>query len=657
MLIEAEWVLKSSYETIWETLNAPNLKVELVCADGILETTGREIIFSQFAWEYQRRFPKTPVLKAHVMPRHPRLNKKTSMKLIQDSFWCAYDTYGGELDLVELSQMAYDITNAMYNFIVDQLPEYVTSLSALDFIGVLTHPVVAEANAKVQPTQASIDRNNRTIGEVLMDENELKGNRIAESSKSALTSLGQVLQVTGSRGYLTDIDSTIFRYPILPGYGSGIHSLHDHAIESRSCSKALFFAKYPLSDVEYLNRQLQMSGEYIRHVFEGDCGSEILLPLPIKSKKDLKTFQGKYYYPDDDSKRLYRILPSDEQLVGKTVMVRSPTGCLCLPKQGVCQVCLGEIALQIQKGGNLGHLSTIELCSGVSQAVLSTKHLDGSAHTKAFIIHQGDEPYLSYGRRENTIQLKQDLAGKTIKLIVSREAAYNLTEINHVQSLQDTQITRISEIEFVTLEITDQHGNVKTMDVVVSNGSQKSSFTIEFLAFLRKISWYVNEAQAYEFDISNWDFSKPVFELPLKHANVMEFMSEVSNIVRMARLSRRRRKQSQELANNMDAMSGLILSLHDKVNERFSLNFAHCEVIMAVSLVRDPIGGDFRFPDPRDERGFAEFKQIMQYRSVPQSLSHQEQANRILDYRAFTIKKRPSHPMDAVYIPPKLPYL
>lgn len=652
MKIVCRELLGMSWDQIMGVLNVPRCPVTAVCDNGIVETTARELLFSSISWKYQKTYPDAPLLTNHIMDPNKRLSKNTSIELIQAGFWETYDAYEArqhKLPTAELSKIAYEITNDYYNFIVDELPEYITGLSAKDFIEVLTHPKVEELLARAKPTQRSIDDTNNGIERLLLDPSEFEHNRLAESSKSKLTSIGQVLQSNGERGYVTDIDSTIFRNPIMSGYARGFRQLHDHAIETRSCSKALFFAKYPLADVEYLNRQLQLAGEYLMHVFEGDCGSDWLLPLNVKSSKDLRTFKGKYYYAPDGT--MARITEDSTELVGTTVRVRTPLGCKCLPKQGVCEVCLGEVAQQIPFGANLGHLSNIELCSGVSQSVLSVKHHDTSAHSNAFVIPYGDEPYIAIGKRENTINLNPDLRGRTVKLLVTKAAAFNLTEINHITNLQTLPIARVSEIDYVTLAIEEDNGDTQWIDIMVSVGSKKSSFTVEFLAFLRTVNWEVTDEQSYEFDISGWNFNKPVFELPMKHVNVMEFMSNVSDIIKLSKLKSNRRRQALELANNPESTAQLIMELHDLVNSRFKLNVAHCEVIMAVALARSVEGDDFTFPGPDTEREFTQFKQHMQYRCFSQTLAFQELPAKVIDARAFTIMKRPIHPMSDIVMP------
>lgn len=647
--ITARDLLSLPIDHLWELYNRPKCPIAVHFDNGTVETTTRELLFSQYFWEFHRQFPETPLLVEHMMDPTRRLNKKTSLELIGAAFWSVWDHYQGQVSLDTLQRLSYEITNTVYNDIVLRMPEYVTSISAKDFIDVLRHPELIDAMAKVLPTQNSIANVGRVVQSILTREGELPGNRPAESAKSGLVSAGQQNQIFGVRGFVTDIDSNVFPTPMMTNYALGMHRLYDYAIESRSASKALFFAKDPLADVEYLNRQLQLLAQSMKHLFKGDCGSTIMLPLTINTSSELKTYAGKYYYGKD--KQMYRITPEDKHLVGQSVYVRSPMGCRCLPHQGVCQACLGEISLQIPDGGNLGHLSVIELCSGVSQNVLSTKHLDGSSTIEKFHIAEGDRPFLTAGKADHLIALTESLKQKHAVLTVPQSAAFNLTELHHVRDLTLLPITRVSDIEFVTVTCDDINGERYQMPLNVAIGSRHSSFTTPFLAYIKRVGWSATEDRGYEIDLSGWDFSKPVFELPLKNINTMEFMSEVADIIKFKRLRRRRTKRAKEMAMSETELAALVVELHDTVNKRFEYNIAHCELILALCLIRDAKSGDFRFPAPDEPREFAPFKELMSNRSMGQAYAFEKHGQVILNIDSFFNPQRPSHPMDRIYVP------
>lgn len=654
--VRARDVLSMTTDEIWELFDRPRYALEVEFDDDIMSTSGRELIFSQYFWNFHRAYPDTPLLKSHLMSGAERLNKKTSLTLIGTAFWSVWDQYRGQVKLDDLQRLAYEVTNLVYNEIVLRMPEYITSISAKDITDVLYHPELVKALTDALPTQNSIKNVGDLVQDLLTREGELVGNRPAESAKSGLVSAGQQNQIFGLRGFVTEIDSNVFRTPIMTGYGHGMHKLHDYAVESRSASKALFFAKDPLADVEYLNRQLQLLAQSMKHLFKGDCGSTVMLPLHIANKRDLKTYDGKYYYAEDPSTKqptLYRVTPDDTFLVGKTIMARSPLGCRCLPNQGVCQACLGEISLQIPDNANLGHLSIIELCSGVSQNVLSTKHLDSSSSVERFYVSEADKIYLDNGSKDSLIKLSSAIKGRNPVLVVNQSAAFNLTELHHVKDLSILPITRISAIDYITIECDDLEnpGSRILIDLPVSVGSRRASFTPGFLAYIKRRGWVATEARTYRIELKGWDFTKDAFELPLKNVNTMEFMKEVEGIIKFNRLSRRREKRAKELARSPDELAALVVELHDTVNRRFTFNIAHCELILSLCLVRSAKNNDYRFPSPTEDREFAPFKELMNQRSMAVAYAFEKHGRTLLNLDAFLNPKRVSHPMDCIYVP------
>ena len=79
-----------------------------------------------------------------------------------------------------------------------------------------------------------------------MKDPALLHNPIIRGLRSKQIKLTQMLQILVCRGYLTDIDSIIFRKPIIVGFFEGLTTLHDIMIESCSAKKALISPKKPL---------------------------------------------------------------------------------------------------------------------------------------------------------------------------------------------------------------------------------------------------------------------------------------------------------------------------------------------------------------------------------------------------------------------------
>lgn len=515
------------------------LEGEFICVfpDGEIVTNDREIKYSSFAWDFMRMFPKTKLLlKHHVQSvlKGKRLGSKTHLQILGLAAWSVHDAYYGEVhpsrDL--LAKMIYEKTNLMYNELSYRLEEYVVSLDALDFINVMDHPVISKAMDELQPTQASIDTAYESITGVLNDKKELVNNPIAHLVKSGLANKNQVLQCIGPRGFVTDVDSHYFPNPIMRGYAHGFRSLYDSLIESRSAAKSLFFSKTPLQAAEYFSRRLQLLCQTVKNLHHGDCGSTKYLNWKIRApivedgktifQGDLVRLEGKYYL-DEETQKLKPVRVSDTFLIGRTIKIRSViAGCSHNDPYGVCSVCFGEMSYSIPENTNIGHACATYMTEQSSQSVLSVKHLDGLSAPDAINLDQETMGYLKVSNAGSAYLFSEKLKGKNINLVVSAQNASGLTDVDIVKDITELNITRISEIDNITLEIIDENGIKNLIPLMISIGRRKGSLTYNFLSFIKEKRWTTNDNGHYVFNIKGWDFSKEFITLPLKHFNMAD---------------------------------------------------------------------------------------------------------------------------------------
>lgn len=659
-------LIKLPLDDLW---NLPDGQIQLEFDDGVIQTTMRETIFSVYLMEFHRRWPKTPALKDrhHIGGRW--LDSTTHLKLLENGMWDAYEAYGGELDIEELSRIAYETTNRLYNDFTYRLEAYVNSINILDFLDVLDHPEVAAANREVKPNRASIARTHDRIEAVLKDPNELKGNSIARGVKSRLVSLDQTLQCVGPRGYIADIDSTIFRYPILTGYVEGLRGHYELLIESRSAARALLFSRDQIKDSEYLNRQLQLLCATFRRVHGvspqlgdhnellpirrewRDCGSTTYRPFTVRSN-DLETLSGKYYLNSEGG--LSSISPSDRHLIGKTIQLRSILDCQLPDPNGCCATCFGDIALNIPGYTNVGHVSASVLGELITQNLLSTKHLERSSTVVELPLTDFDKKFIRLGLDANTIRLSPDLNGKQVKLLIKADEAKNLSDIRFAKSIRDLTLSRVTELTDVTLEITHRSGSVEEVTVPVSVGSRRSSLNHMMLEYIRQHGWEVNERNEYVIDLKDWDREEPIFELAFRNINTVDFMKEVERIFKSTgRKSDGRggRKDTGAPLKSYQDPWAAVVAFYEFVNGTLSVNLAHLELVVYCIMVVSAAENNYWLPRPGTTYEIEKFHNIMSMRSMAVLLSFQGHAQAIYDIRSYTVTDRPSHPMDILIVP------
>ena len=662
---QARELLFLQKEQLWALPLGPCI---VVFDDGELQTTTQRTIFSVYCQEFHRLFPDTPLLKDRHHIGSERLETGTHLKLVGNSFWDAYDSetaQGRHFNIEQLCRRIYEITNEIYNDFTYRLEAHVSSINLLDFLDVINQKDIKEANDSVKPYEASITKTYGVIEDTLKDPKQLVGNPIAEAVKSNLLSLGQVLQCVGPRGTLTDIDSTIFPHPILTGYVKGMKGLYESMIESRSASKALLFTKDPLSDTEYFNREMQLltatfksvhgtySSNYVSPSVRdklksiSDCGSKKYRTVHLTAS-EFPQYVGKYHVSKDGS--LLPIRKQDRHLIGKKVKIRSVFDCQVPDREGVCQTCFGELSLSIPAQTNIGHLCASTLCEKVSQAVLSTKHLETSSNVDELQLDCFAEQYIRIGNDPNTIGISHRLAKSNIKLVIASDEVPNISDVRYVNDVEQLTLSQVSEIRNITLIVEDKKGNKDTVSLPVSIGSRFSSFNHRMLKYLKTHGWNLTDSGDYVIDLCDWNPDHVIFELVMKHVNMIDYMKSIKRFMMAS-------YQKDSLRQYQDPWDGL-MAFHEIVSNKLKVNIAHLEIIIHSARKRaieelDETGKasvyvpyEDKVPTGNEVSVFTPYNDHMKRRSLGALFAYERQSPLIYDILSYNIKDRHSHPLD-----------
>ena len=537
--IMARTLLDYSTEQLWAMLTGSFC---LVFDNGEeIQTNFKETLYSSFVWDFHREFPTTPLLPKHHVKsilNGRRLGSDTHLDLLGTVMW---DVYEHNLETAlkagiceedfrdHLAERIYQLTNEMYNVLTYRLEEYVVSLDITDFINVLNHPVIKEANTTVVATQQSIDKTYSAISGALLTNDDLSTNPIALAARSKLVNVNQVLQCIGPRGYLTDTDSNLFSQPVLRGYAHGLRLFYDSLVESRSAAKSLIFSKTPLQQAEYFSRRLQLMSQVVQNLHHGDCGSTTYLMWKVrgpviengvlKRVGDLKQLAGKHYMDTDGV--LKTIHGGDTFLVGKTLKLRAVIHCGHPDPYGICSTCFGDLTLSVPANTNIGQMCCTSLAQKSSQNVLSVKHLDGSSVVDGIVLSENEQRFLQVAMDDNSYMLSPQLKHKNVKLVICSDQASNITDIMDVVDVETLNITRVSELAEIGLSfMVDGKEHIEAIDI--SLNGRLASMTYDLLKHIRIYGWGVDERGNYTIDMTNWDWQKAILTLPLKHFNMSD---------------------------------------------------------------------------------------------------------------------------------------
>ena len=648
-------------EAIWQLPDGP---LELVMDDGVIVTNARATIYSYYLGDFHRQYPETPLLIRHHLNSR-QVAKETELKILGDALWDCKDHYGELVDMEVLSYIAYEAVNRMYNDFTTRLKAWVSTISILDFIDAAEHPQIAEANAALTPAEPVknpmllIDQNHTRITTVLKSPTELKGNTLARMAKSRLADLKQIHQCLGARGYVTDIDSNIFRYPILTGYLWGMRTLHDSMVESRSASKALDYAKDPVAESEYFNREMQLVASILVRLHRGDCGSTDYFLFRVQ-KGDLSKLAGKYYRLADGSLGIIRA--NDTHLAGKVLQLRSVLKCKHSDAYGVCTTCFGELSDSIPLKTNIGHVSVTLMCENISQNVLSIKHIDGSSKVDDFYISEFDRQYIRSGEditltqkvfkddiASNTvIKLAENLAGHRVILTLADSQAQNLSEIHYhpIEKLSPSVITDLTEVK-LTIDEED------AVTIPVAMGARHSWLTSDALRYIKANGWILSQNNSFEIDLTNWDVDLPLFQLPLKHADVFQYMKTIKSFI-MASGKPGRSRVNKTLKDFPTIDQGL-LEFYKLISSKLNINIAYLEAILLSAMIRSEYLHDHRLPRPISDGELGSYRKNMDMRSAGQWAAYERQDKLLTSVRSFTNRVRPDSSFDTLLLP--FPYV
>lgn len=659
--ISARTLLQYCTAELYNTLTG---RFIIVFDDGEIETNWRSAVYSSYAWDFHRMYPATPILKAHFVDsflKGGRLQSDTHLKLLGACMWAAFDavhpTVGGNPQVLidQMAKLLYQKTNEMFVELSELGEEYVTSLSILDFYDVVRHPVILAAK-KALPENFSREELSSVqdlVMTTLTKDDTLRENAISRAVRSKLASQGQVLQCIGPRGFVTDIDSHYFRTPIRPGFAEGIRLFHDSLIESRSASKALEFSKAPLQDAEYFSRRLQFVCQKVKNLHFTDCGSTTYLHWHVRGKT-VDPLTGEILTPDDlptlagkvrvDSEGKYReILATDTHLIGKTVRLRSPIHCKHPDPYGICSVCFGALSYSVPEKTNIGQMCGTSMAQKTSQSVLSVKHLDGSSTVDRIYIDDIQKKYFTISDDGSSYLLNPALAKHEVKFIIPPEHTANLTDVFEVKRVEELNISRVSEMAAISLRVTIDKTEY-SFDMETRIGRRFASMTHDMLRHLRKKHYTISDRGAYEIDMKEWDYSRPVLTLPLKHYN----MSDHSKAIEVLLESSVNESRDRFFERTPD---DLLVEFYDLVNSKLNANLAVLEVVLYAYMITSLEDKNYHLPKGDQVGGLGVMELIMSNGSLGAKMAYEGHRKVIVDPEMYLREFVPDHPMDMILCP------
>ncbi len=650
--ISVREILAEDTENLWTKLP----KTFLLKYDNgeVLETNYKTTIFTSYYWDLIREWPNIIVKPNHHLDfyfKKSPFGAHTHRVLIESFYKDIAVSYGLDTPLKRdyLDKRVFEVNNNAYNKLSVHLYPYMTSIDILDFIEVADDPEIKEMIEKCEPDQLSVSQLSENIVKFLYTTNKLSNNRLVKATRAKIVKDNQVSQCVGVRGYPTDVDSMLFKYPIMSGYVNGLNTLYDSMTESRSASKSLLFSTAPLQFSEYLSRRIQLMAMSVERMHYGDCGSNKYMDCLVTAneydefnnlikKSNLPLMAGKYYL-DEETNTLKVITGKETHLLNKWIKVRSiVAGCDHPDPHGVCSVCFGELSQNIQPGANVGHLCGSVLGQIISQLILSVKHHEKSADISYIKLNPRMNKFFYIDSARDKYYIQKETIDKGYYVEVPRDSLLNLNDVLNVKNLSYDDISRTAHIDDIALfkdsEYEIFHLRVENRYGILSK---------EFIEYIKQKEWLMNKKSNYVFDISDWDYRKPFIVLPKKHYNNNDLSKDIEALIQGSKTDNKKKNRTPKAA---------FWELFDLVNSRLDVNFAIIETIIYSSMVISNENYDARLPKANDPKELGVLKDIMARRSLSGQLAYQYVTKELTNPESFFPLFRENYVMD-VYINPK----
>lgn len=490
-----------------------------------------------FHWEFNRRYD-IPLSKKQLPPPGAWLTSKLHLQLLTTGLRLVCERYPNQKPL-EVAKIGLYISEQLVKLDKENL-EYAATIHIDDYIDIILDDEIARAKqhaGEVIPAMISApDRyrvldNTHTVIERRFHaerEGKFKQNGLSTLVNSETLSIKQLKQAF-LRGYTTEVDSSFFPEPVLHGFVEGLEG-REIAQESRSGTKAAFYAAEPVQTTELANRIRQIVMAVLQRVHKGNCGSTITCPCQVR-EKDLPKLIGKYYL--DENNYLHCVGSDDTHLIGKVINLRIPPGCLHTDRVGVCEVCMGRVHENLPEGTNAAHPFGVELFGGTSQKVISVKHDDTSSVGDVFHLTPLDKDFLRLGNNPNFLVTAQPLP--EVELIISAKEAQYLTDINitEVSQINPEKVTELTQISF---HFKDKEGTSQYHNIDVASGRHGAALTTDLLTTMKLHPgmWYYNsetKTSTYAIDLSNLPPGTPIIQLPFKHYSMLDLHMAVAHFI------------------------------------------------------------------------------------------------------------------------------
>lgn len=623
----------------------------------ILEVSRKRTYVSSFFWRIYRDFPDCTIkANSHVdkILGSKKLQASTHGKLGSNIYKTVADKVGfvKPQDREIIQKHEQEATNDLYVGLRYHSGRHLQTIDLMDCIKLMYHPEIWDASMNCPATPAGVEHVYATIQRVIETDPTVQKNSLVKAVRSGAVKLNQVCQSIGVRGFPKEVNGRIYRHLARSNYLFGIVNLYEFAADSRGSAEHLSATESPLQDSEYFSRRLQLQTCVVERIAYEDCGTTQTIPFFVRPagaveatgeyrQSDLKYLIGKMYICQKTGKMLC-IEGDEKHLEGTTIQLRSLLTCQHPDPHAVCQVCLGKLANNHSRWANLGIVASTTVVSKISQKTLSTKHHISSGQGSGIVFTSALRLYFRRGLKNTDYLLEKDVLTWKPKIVVSRDSALGLVDIERSEDISQVNPERITGFEKVRFDIVHK-GIEGGDDLVVGQGKRLASMSMELLSYVHRYGYTTDERNNFVIDLEHWDPEDVIFTLPDIQVSFSAHGNAIAELIE---------SKFENLAERTseDAPMRVLTQLFDMVTSKLDINIAALECI--VYGLQQAAPGNYSMGRGSSQPVMAIGKQAIWNRSMGTACAFQEWSDMILNPISYTRRNRPDTLFD-VFLDPK----
>lgn len=634
--IQARHVLNTPRQEVWNLEGEYDLEFE----DGVIvKSTKQSIIFNRYCWELFCMHGETPLTSEcdiSTFLGEDYFNISTPTKFLEKLFRyiCGYNGLQHYWQKEPLLKLTYDISSLIYNEIIHRVSDAVVTIDATDFVKVVESEEIKNIHSRILPQPESIELSYRGIRNYVNDPNNT--NRFTSAYRARAINDNQANQCIGPRGFVTDLDRTVFKRPILNGFIRGMGNLYELMTESRTAAKSLNATETHIRTSEYASRRIQLLTMSVRKPDPNDCGSNHYWDIYL-TEKYLPNLKGIWYIVNDGDE-LKCFEGNETELINKVVKIRTAFGCQAPKRDTICTKCLGRVSQNFKENSNLGYLATSYLMEKLTQSILSTKHLTHSVKKSAIIL-DGNAIKFFRSTDDNEIFLRTDVDLKKYSIVLP---ASKLSKLTDVLSLDHTNVdlNKIGDLDVVALRDTSKT-NPTNESVNISYNDRTSTITKGLLRYIKETDYTVDVRGNYIVPLTNWNVREPIFYNPLKETNIITFVNKIASMIEATKARRNTTLQEH------------FFDLADTIFDQLSCNLTILQIIVYATTSYNAEEGNYRLGRGSPNMLHTNKSLLFRNRSVSQLMVYETQIKELMIHpvQTFSNKYRSNHPMDVLFVP------